>query len=150
MPDAQVRSNFANTPSRLMAIPGTDGNGDCGMTPYSRAGHFGLTTSCPSRTVADPTSEGLGLPALNNGAIHLLVELDPDEPRDGFVDYLLRLGCTVTDRGGGAFAVQLRFPETVDDEEAALARWCASWSRTHASSRVVHGSDIDDGHCHPL
>jgi hypothetical protein len=73
----------------------------------------------------------------------MLVEIGPEERLDGFVDYLRRLGCTVTDRGGGALGVRLRFPETVDDEAASLAQWCASWSRAHASSCVVRGSDID-------
>jgi hypothetical protein len=70
-------------------------------------------------------------------------EIGPEEPRDGFVDYLLRLGCTVVDRGGGAFDVHVRFPETVDDEALALAEWCASWSRAHASSCIVHRPDVD-------
>jgi hypothetical protein len=70
----------------------------------------------------------------------MLVQIGPHEPRDGFVEYLLRLGCTVTDRGGGTFDVCLNFPETVDDEAAELAEWCASWSLAHTSSCTVHSA----------
>jgi hypothetical protein len=79
---------------------------------------------------------------LNGAGTHVLVEIGPEAPRDAFIDYLLRLGCTVTDRGG-VFAVCVRFPDTVEDEAVALAEWCASWSRAHASRCIVHDSDVD-------
>ena len=72
----------------------------------------------------------------------MLVEIGPEAPRDAFVDYLLRLGCTVTDRGD-VFAVRVRFPDTVEDEAVALAGWCASWSRAHASPCIVHDPDVE-------
>ena len=74
---------------------------------------------------------------MSDGRTCIPVEVGPDGPHDGFVDYLLRLGCTVVDRGGGRFDVCVSYPETVDDEAAALAEWCASWSRAHRSPCTV-------------
>ena len=66
----------------------------------------------------------------------MLVQINRDEPHDGFVDYLLRLGCTVGDRGGGTFDVRVTYPETVADEATAVVEWCAAWSPAPASCIV--------------
>jgi hypothetical protein len=59
------------------------------------------------------------------------------QPGATFVDYLLRLGCTVVEYGDGAFDVSVTYPETVHDETAALTEWCASWTAAHPSEPAV-------------
>jgi hypothetical protein len=66
----------------------------------------------------------------------LRVQVDP-RAQHGVVDYLHRLGCSVDDRGGGILEVRVSYPETVEDEEAAIAEWCASWSAAHGPVRAV-------------
>jgi hypothetical protein len=65
---------------------------------------------------------------------HMRVQIDDLELHDRFIDYLQRLGCTVNVRGAGTFEVSVTYPETVDDEAAAIAEWSASWSDLHAPS----------------
>jgi hypothetical protein len=68
----------------------------------------------------------------------VLVQIHLDEPpRESFVDYLLRLGCTVVEYGNGAFDVSVTYPETVDDESAAVSEWCASWTAAHPTAPAV-------------
>jgi len=68
----------------------------------------------------------------------MLVQIHLNEPpHEGFVDYLLRLGCTVVEYGNGALDVSVTYPETVDDEAAALTEWCASWSAAHPAAPAV-------------
>jgi len=59
------------------------------------------------------------------------------QPGATFVDYLLRLGCTVVEYGDGALDVSVTSPETVDDETAALTEWCASWTAAHPAEPAV-------------
>ena len=74
---------------------------------------------------------------MSEGAMRVRIQIDQSERQDGFVDYLHRLGCTVSDCGAGRFDACVTYPETVDDEAAAIAEWCAAWSLAHAPSRAV-------------
>ena len=68
----------------------------------------------------------------------MLVQIRLDQPpHDRFVDYLLRLGCTVVSYGNGAFDVSVTYPDTVDDETGAVTEWCASWTAAHPSEPAV-------------
>ncbi len=71
--------------------------------------------------------------------VSVCVELRDKATHESFVNYLLRLGCTVNDLGEGRFEVSVTYPETVDDEADAITAWCAVWSQAHAPSRAdVH------------
>jgi hypothetical protein len=61
----------------------------------------------------------------------MILTLNPGTPQGGLIDYLLRLGCTVTPRDDGRLDVSVTYLDTVDDEEAALAEWCGSWAAAH-------------------
>jgi hypothetical protein len=67
----------------------------------------------------------------------LEIEISPAHALDAFVDYLHRLGCSVESRGNGRLIAFVTFPETVDDEPAALREWCRSWSRAERMAVVV-------------
>jgi hypothetical protein len=67
------------------------------------------------------------------------VKVDRSEQHSRFINHFHRLGCTVNDRGAGIFDVRVTYPETVDDEAAAIAEWCASWSTVHPPSALVMG-----------
>lgn len=65
------------------------------------------------------------------------IEVVPAQALDAFVEYLHRLGCSVEKRGNGRLIAFVTFPETVDDEPAALREWCESWSRAGRAAVVV-------------
>lgn len=72
----------------------------------------------------------------------MLIEIIPAHARDGFVNYLHKLGCSVTRREHGRLFAVVTFPETVDDEAVALREWCESWSRSDRSALVVDEADV--------
>jgi hypothetical protein len=58
----------------------------------------------------------------------MILTLNPGTAQRELIDYFLRLGCTVTKLDDGRLDVSVAYPETVDDEETALAEWCESWT----------------------
>jgi hypothetical protein len=76
----------------------------------------------------------------NEQSPYLRIEIDPCEHHSRFVDYLHRLGCTVDERGTGIFDVRVTHPGTVEDEQAAVAEWCASWSSVHSAQALITGT----------
>lgn len=58
----------------------------------------------------------------------MIVKIGFPQTQREFVDYLLRLGCTVTRLDEETLEVSVTYPETVADEEAELAEWCRIWA----------------------
>ena len=58
----------------------------------------------------------------------MIVTLNPGAPQGELVDYLRRLGCTVTRVDDRSLDVAVEYPDTVEDEGSSLADWCGSWA----------------------
>jgi hypothetical protein len=58
----------------------------------------------------------------------MILTLNPDTSDRELVDYLRRLGCTVTRLDDERIEVCVEYPDTVEDEDASLADWCGSWT----------------------
>ena len=68
----------------------------------------------------------------------MILTLNTGTEQGEFIDYLLRLGCTVTRLDAERFEVCVTYPDTVNDEEASLIEWCGSWTaRRSAPVRLV-------------
>jgi hypothetical protein len=58
----------------------------------------------------------------------MILMLNPNTPQTELVDYLQRLGCTVSRVDDRRLDVSVEYPETVEDEHLSLVEWCGSWA----------------------
>jgi hypothetical protein len=55
------------------------------------------------------------------------IQIAPGSSPGDFVDYVLRLGCTVKWLDDKTVEVRVTHPETVEDEPGSLMEWCRAW-----------------------
>jgi hypothetical protein len=67
----------------------------------------------------------------------MILTLNPGTPHGELIDYLRRLGCTVTQLDDERLEASVTYPDTVEDEDASLAEWCRTWTARRHPVRLV-------------